>query len=333
MTGVDSTGDNVENVRQRLLRDIAVWQSDGLIPPATAAALRERYGLARFGLGQVMRYLGIAGLVFVICGFLGAVAAISESPVFGGALLLAVGAGFVAAGVYLSRDRLGRYPWSSKVVLTLGVIAATGAVAILLYAAGVGESRIIFAGGWLVIPLFVALAYRFRITFLLVLGLIEFFHWVGSWTAMWGHSTYVFEVRDAQLMAAAAIGVIGIGVWHEQALEERTGRFFVAYESLGLVYLNMSLLILSIDSRDYAAGWIATLTAFAAGQVLLGARLRNSLMLGFGVTFLFIDGFTRFYEHFWNAWEKSVFFLTLGLLTFAAGAMCELAVRRGRDAA
>src|SRR5579872_1784199 len=134
MTGVDSTGDNVENVRQRLLRDIAVWQSDGLIPPATAAALRERYGLARFGLGQVMRYLGIAGLVFVICGFLGAVAAISESPVFGGALLLAVGAGFVAAGVYLSRDRLGRYPWSSKVVLTLGVIAATGAVAILLYA-------------------------------------------------------------------------------------------------------------------------------------------------------------------------------------------------------
>jgi len=331
MTGAID-GADAENVRDRLLRDIAVWQSDGLITAATAATLRERYSLSRFGIGQLMRYLGIAGLIFVVCGIFGLIAAAAESPTVGGVLLLAVGGGFVAAGVSLSRDRLGRYRWSSKMVLTLGVLAASGAVAMLLYAGGLRESTIVFTGGWLVIPVFIALAYRFRITFLLVLGLIEFFHWVGSWTTMWGRSTYVFEVRDAQLMAAAAIGVIAIGVWHEQELADRTGRFFAAYESLGLVYLNMSLLILSIESRESAAGWIATLTVIATAQVLLGARLRNPLMIGFGVTFLFIDGFTRFYEHFWRAWEKSAFFLSLGLLTFGAGAACEFFLR-GREEA
>jgi hypothetical protein len=126
--------------------------------------------------------------------------------------------------------------------------------------------------------------------------------------------------------------VIGIGVWHEQALAETTGRFYAAYESLGLVYLNLSLLILSIDSPSASvAPWVLLLTVAAIAQVVVGARLRNSLFVGFGVTFLFIDFFTRFYETFWNAWEKELFFLAIGLVTFAAGAACEYALRLTRS--
>jgi len=187
--------------------------------------------------------------------------------------------------------------------------------------------------GWLILPALVFVAYRFKITFLLVLALIEFFHWVGSWTSMWGRGTYVLEVQDPRLMSAAALAVIGIGVWHEQALADRTGRFFAAYESLGLVYLDLSLLILSIDGPS-TAGWVLLFTAATLGEILAGAMLRNPLLLGFGVTFLCIDGFTRFYETFWNSWEKATFFLAIGLLTFGCGAACELALRsaRGREA-
>lgn len=319
-------------VKERLLRDISIWQADGLISAATAATLRDRYNLSRFGLAQVMRYVGIAGLFFLICGVLGLIAAIAGSPSFGGVLLVLVGGGFVTAGIWLARDRLGRYRWSSGVVLTIGVVALSGGVATLLSAAGVQGPTLVFVGGWLVLPLFGVLAYRFRITFLLVLALIELFHWIGSWTTMWGRSTYVFDVQDPQMMAAAAIVVTWIGVWHENELADRTGRFYAAYESLGLLYLNLSLLILSIDGREYAVNWIAVLTVAAFGQIVLGARLRNSLMVGFGVTFLFIDGFTRFYERFWQSWAKAGFFLTLGLLTFAAGAACEFALRRNVDA-
>jgi len=110
-------------------------------------------------------------------------------------------------------------------------------------------------------------------------------------------------------------------------------RFFAADESLGLVYLDLSLLILSIDGPSTAA-WVLLFTAATLGEILAGAMLRNPLLLGFGVTFLCIDGFTRFYETFWNSWEKATFFLAIGLLTFGCGAACELALRsaRGREA-
>jgi hypothetical protein len=315
------------NLREQLLRDIAVWQADGLIAPAAAATLRERYGLARFGLGEVLRYLGIVGLIFVICGILGLIGAIAASPLFGGVLLLGVGAAFGAAGIVYAHDRLGRYRWSSRIALILAVILVSAAVAVLLASMKVEGAPLVFVAGWLILPGLVYLAYRFNITFLLVLALIEFFHWVGSWTAMWGRSTYEFDVQDPRVMALVAAGVVGIGIWHEQALADRTGRFFAAYESLGLVYLNMSLLILTIDGGP---GWIALFTAAVIGQIVLGARLRNSLVLGFGVTFAFIDGFTRFYERFWDSWEKAFFFLAIGLLTFAAGAACEYVLRPQR---
>jgi hypothetical protein len=330
MTGETSPD---ESLKERLLRDIALWQADGLISPQTAAVLRDRYGLSQFGLGQVLRYLGIAGLIFIVCGILGLIGAMAASPIFGSVLLLAVGAGFGAAGIVYSRDRLGRYRWSSKMGLTLAVILVSAAVALLLHAVGVDDTRVVFIGGWLVLPLILALAYRFHITFLVVLALLEFFHWIGSWTTMWGRSTYATDVQDPKLMALAAIAVIGVGIWHEQALSEQTGRFFAAYESLGLVYLNLSLLILSIDGRERAAAWIAVFTIAVVAQILLGAKLKNSILLGFGVTFAFIDGFTRFYETFWDAWEKAVFFLAIGLITFGAGAACEFVLKSTREPA
>jgi hypothetical protein len=320
-----------ETVKERLLRDITLWQSDGLISGDTAATLRERYGLSRFGLGEVLRYLGIVGLIFLICGILGLVGALAASPIFASVLLLGLGWGFGAAGVVFSHDRLGRYRWSSKITLTIGVFLVSAGLIVLLHTARVPDARLVFVAGWLMLPILIFLAYRYGVTFLLVLGLIGFFHWIGSWTSMWGSSTYVFDVQDPRLMAIASAAVVGVGIWHEQALADRTGRFFVAYESLGLVYLNMSLLILSIEGGYHDAVWIAVMTLVAIGQIVLGARLRNRLILGFGVTFIFIDGFTRFYERFWDSWTKAAFFLGLGLITFGVGAACEFLLRARRN--
>src|SRR5262249_31778655 len=149
MTGETSAD---ESLRERLLRDIALWQADGLISPQTAATLRDRDGLSRFGLGPVLRYLGIAGLIFIVCGILGLIGAIAASPILGSVLLMAVGAGFGAAGIVYSRDRLGRYRWSSKMALTLAVILVSAAIAMLLFSFGVDGPRLVFIGGCVGLP-------------------------------------------------------------------------------------------------------------------------------------------------------------------------------------
>ncbi len=322
-----------ESGRERILRDIALWQADGLISPATAATVRERYGVQRAGLAELLRYVGIVGLIFVVCGILGLMGSIAASEVLGGFLLLGVGCGFGAAGITFAHDRLGRYSWSSRVALTIAAVAVTVAVALLLDAAHVAGNRVVFFAGWIVIPVVFVVAYRYRITFLLVICLIEFFHWAGSWTTMWGHAEYEISIQDPKVMAAVALAVVGVGLWHERALADKTGRFFAAYESMGLVYLNLSLLILSLYPPHAARLWAVAMTVAALGQILLGARIRNHLILGFGVTFAFIDGFTRFYETFWDSRTKAAFFLGIGLITFCVGAACEAALRSQTRAA
>ena len=312
------------SLNARLLHDVALWQADGLIPAQTAARLRERYNLRGFGLGQVLRYLGIVGLVLVVFGILGMIAEASGSETAVAIILVTIGGGFFAGGVRMAHDELARYAWSSRVVLTVGTLALSGGTYLLLSDA-VGDRSVIFAWGLLMVPAIGALAYICRITFLLSVALLGFFHWVGSWSSMWGRSTYVVSIQDPQLMAAVAVLVIGVGLWHEHALQERTGRFFVAYQWLGLLYLNLSLLILSID---HPTPWALVLTAAAAAEIVVGARLHNRLILGFGVTFTFINGFTRFYETFWESTAKGTFFVVAGLLTLAAGYLCELALRR-----
>jgi hypothetical protein len=193
------------SVSERLVRDIGLWQADGLISAPAAAVLRERYNLPGFGIGQVLRYLGIIGLIFVVFGIFGLMAAASASEVWSGSVLALVASAFLVAGVHLALDKLGRYRWSSRMILALGALMVASAAGLLLHGFGVQDGRLILVLGLLLIPPIGALAYIYRITFLLIVALLGFFHWVGSWETMWGRSTYTLQVQDPRLMAFAAL--------------------------------------------------------------------------------------------------------------------------------
>ena len=114
-------------------------------------------------------------------------------------------------------------------------------------------------------------------------------------------------------------------------MRPQTGRFFQAFETLGLLYFNLSLLILSLQNAlklGQEATWAFVLFAAAIGQILVGARLHNPLITGFGVSTFAVNLFTRYYETFWNRMSLGVFFFLGGLGLFAAGFACEVALRQ-----
>ena len=105
-------------------------------------------------------------------------------------------------------------------------------------------------------------------------------------------------------MSLAALGTVGVGVYHEKELRNRTGRFFEAYEALGLIYLNLSLLILSIEG-DRAVGLQDKFLDRGPDDHdrrsnRRRTRLHNPLITGFGVTAFAVNTYTRYYETFWN---------------------------------
>jgi len=318
-------------VRERLAKDVGLWLADGLIPADTHALLRQRYDAGGYGIGQAIKSLGVAGGLLAFFGLLGLVAAISRSHLFAALLLMATGCGFTALGIRLSIDKLARYSSSSKSLLMLGVVCAGLGLGVAFDGMGIkNESAIVLTGAVVLIPV-ALLAYRYANTFLLILALIIFFHWVGSWTTMFGRSAYVFEVQDPRLMALAALVVIGLGIYHERALQNQTGRFFMAYETLGLIYLNLSLLILSlgVESRWGPEGpWVWVLFGAAIAQIVVGARLHNPLFTGFGVTTFAVNVFTRYCEGYWRHLHTGTFFLLGGLALFTAGFALEIVLRR-----
>jgi hypothetical protein len=244
---------------------------------------------------------------------------------FAGGMVIAVGGALMAAGIALSRDTRNRYAFSSRAVTAMGAMAFASGVAVLCQAFEASGAVTAFATGLIAVPLYAFLAYRLKDGFLLVLATLAFFHWVGSWEAMWGRSTYELEIDQPKIMCLVALLVFGVGVWHEQH-QQRFMRFFQVYESIALTYLNLSLLILSIERSDTEL-WIAVFSAAALAQIVLGARLHNALLTGFGVTAAALDLFTRYYEHFWDRLSLGAFLAVGGAVLLAFGLAFEQLTR------
>ncbi len=320
-------------VRDRLAQDVGTWLTDGHISQQTHDLLRQRYEAQAFGLGQAVKYVGIAGGLLAFFGVVGLVGALTGSLGFAGLLLILTGAALTTAGLWLTRDRLARYQISGTLVVSLGLLTGVFGLAASVSALDLPEEKIVFVTGAVSLPIMALLAYLCRNGFVLVVALIALYAWVGSWTSMLGASTYAVSIVDPRLMTFASIAGLVVGVLHERLWRAQTGRFFLAYEAVSLAYLNFSLLFLSVGAETQGRPvpfWAVVLVMAALAQVVIGARLQNPVFTGFGVTAFGVNLFTRYYEQFWAEHSAGVFLLVGGLALVALGVGSELVLNRVR---
>ena len=104
---------------------------------------------------------------------------------------------------------------------------------------------------------------------------------------------------------------------------------------MGLLYLFIALWILSIlGNLDTFNAWSnvkqielfhwSLIFAIVAGAMVYhGLRYDNLTTKGFGIVFLLINLYTRFFEYFWNGTHKAIFFALLGLSFWFLGRHAE----------
>ena len=148
-----------------------------------------------------------------------------------------------------------------------------------------------------------------------------FFHGIGSMSEYWGQGAYFLSVQDPRSMSVVALLTIILGYWHEHELETTKFQHCIGFGSLylifGLLYFNLSLWILSLDlykAHGDALLWVLLFSIGGIAQIVAGARLKDSRYTGFGIVFLGINLYTRFYEYFWDSMSKAAFFTAAGII-------------------
>ena len=77
--------------------------------------------------------------------------------------------------------------------------------------------------------------------------------------------------------------------------------------------------------------WSVLFAAVAAGAIYHSLKMDDGMTRGFGITFLGINLYTRYFEYFWGKTHKTIFFTVLAVSFWWLGSKAETIWQLGRD--
>ncbi len=325
------------------------WRESGQLSAEDAARLEADIQVLPFDWRRLARHAFWVAVACLVVSFVSLFAdprvleLIGQLFSFGPAQRCVGFAGLAAALFSYAVLRLRRHPetgFRNEAILFLGVLAVAGGISNLGLWLDTGSGRYDFLF-LLACVLYAAIALAARSVLVWVFAVLSFGGWLGTYTGYvsgWG-SYYLgmnwplrFVLLGGVLIAAAR----SFPAVPRLAFLER------ATQSLGLLYLFVSLWILSIfGDHDSIESWTkvrqiellhwSLLFALAAGGAIwLGLRRDDAMLRGYGLVFLAINIYTRFFEMFWDNLHKGVFFAVLGVSLWFLGRRAEALWRLGQ---
>ena len=326
----------------KMAQEITDWENVGLISSGQAGLLHQRYDPAPFRGAIFLKWLGMFAIFMLGMSFLGFIGTVlaSFSPLFSTLCLMAVSALVMYFGARLASDKTQKHPFTGQALLTIGLIGLYASLSSIYLVSG-GDKYSNVYGGFMLITSVAALftAYHFHLRWPLLIALLMFFHGIGSMSEYWGQGAYFLSVQDPRSMSVVALLTIILGYWHEHELETTKFQNHIGFGSLylifGLLYFNLSLWILSLDfykAQGAPLLWVLLFTIGGIAQIVAGARLKDSRYTGFGIVFLGINLYTRFYEYFWDSMSRAAFFTLAGIAALALAFVFEKQLKPGKPA-
>jgi hypothetical protein len=330
---------------------IANWQQSKLLDEGLAAALDRDIEVANFDWGRLAKYCFWISIICIVI----AVAAVLADQYLRELLrrifeasysvkclaLTGLSCAIFGLGVRFRRRHPDRI-FSNEAVFFFGVLTTAGAVyqfGQVIHAVNQHYSLLIL----LSCVIYGVLGLGLRSTLIWLFALVSLGSWLGAETGYesgWG--AYFlgmnYPVRFAVLgafLTAAGLAIEGV---------VRFERFYRTTLVMGLLYLFVSLWLMSIfgnygdmDSWHQAKHvelfqWSVLFAAAACAAIYHGLRYDNAITKGFGLTFLFINLYTRYFEYFWDMTHKAIFFAILGVSFWILGRKAEAIWNLGREA-
>jgi hypothetical protein len=179
-----------------------------------------------------------------------------------------------------------------------------------------------------------ALGYIFNSRLIWVFALIAFGAWFGTETGYLSRWNFYFLGMNYPLRFV----VFGLALTLSSFIMKRyakTQQFFQISYIVSLTYFFVALWALSIFGNFASLEewytvrqinlfyWALLSGGCCIISVLYGLKYHDDIAREFGITFLFINLYTRYFEYFWDSWHKAIFFAVLAASFWLIGRKAE----------
>ncbi len=318
------------------------WEKQGLVGPEQAGRLRNSYQVKGFDWMRLAKYsfwiallCGAAAFTFLIVN--DTVVEWLKKLYYTPDIIISILSAVMAAFFFLWGRRREKYfperVFSNEAVVFTGILFTACAIAYLGKALdnNSGHFSLLF-----LISVFVygLLAWRMDSKLIWLFALVSLGSWFGTETGyqtQWSHyflgMNYPLRFVVFGLLLVAACHLLRKGKWF-------SGFWELTYV-VGLLYLFLSLWLLSIFGNfGTLEGWwrVKQITLFywgiisaavASGFMLYGLKTKDSIAREFGVTFLIIFVYTKYFEYFWDNTNHTLFFAILAVSFWLIGRKAE----------
>lgn len=321
---------------------IEQWEDEGVIDESIAKQLRQTYEAKTFDWRRLAQY---AFWIAITCAFFGLAALFVDEKTLEllrklydtpDVIICGVSAA-VAIWLYIfSFKRKTHKPKEtfSNEALTFGAVLLTAnAIAYLGKLLG-GDSAHFSLVILLSVVVYAALAWIFKSKLIWVFMLITLGTWYAAETNYLAKGSYLFVGMNFPLrFVLLGVFVTAMAFWFRRLNSMKP---FVTLTYIGgLFYLFFSLWMLSIfgnygsidqwyDVRQISLFYWAFLSASACGlAIFLGLKYQDNIAREFGIVFLLLNLYTRYFEYFWDNLHKALFFLILAISFWLIGRKAE----------
>jgi len=320
-------------------RVLGEWEEERLLTPEQAGKLSASLDIIPFDWRRLAKYCFWIAIICLVIAFAALLADLKKlfdllwrRPSLG-CLLFAV---LAAAAFFFGLRRRARTPdriSATKAFFLLGVLAVATAITFLGLALDMGNKRfsLLFLLAALV---YAGLGLWFPSKLVWLFALLSLGSWFGTETGyLSGWGAYWLGMNYPVRFVFFGLGLTGLSYLFK--ISGTFQDFCKTTYIMGLLYLFIALWIMSIFGnygdmyRWTKAGkfelfsWSLLFGGAALAVIVLGLKYDDAVSRGFGLTFLFINLYTKFFEYFWDSLHKALFFAILGVSFWLIGSRAE----------
>ncbi len=329
---------------------ITEWTQEGLLPASQAAQLAASIEVQIFDWRRLAKYSFWVAAISIVSSVSAALSDAFLMELIGKlfqapALVKCLGLSLVAAGLYRwgmhRRTTDPGHVYRNEAIFFLGVLATAGAIAQLgrVIDTGSGHFSLLILCSTLV---YGVLAFVVESNLIWIFALASLGGWMGTETGYmsgWGAYYLGMNYPLRFVLFGGLLTAAALTIEHHPNLR----RFSRSTLAMGLLYLFIALWIMSIfgnygDMHQWERvkqielfHWSLLFGLVACGAIYHGLKYDDEMTKGFGLTFLCINLYTRYFELFWNSLHKAMFFALLGISFWYLGTKAETVWRVGRQ--